>query len=480
MLYFEFETWIILSYILQIATLFRVLLRENRSPASRLAWMLCVMAVPWLGIILYFLFGEVGFGRKDVERMEAVLMALPKCCATDNSSEDSMPVMFRQAFARAGSVNTFSPTTGNRATLMENSDHAIANMIGDIDAATDHVHLLFYIWLTDNNGMAMVEACIRAAKRGVTVRAMVDGMGSRHLIKSEHWQRMADSGVHVGVAFDMQQTWLHLLFKRVDIRNHRKIMVVDNQITYCGSQNCADPEFTVKAKFAPWVDIMIRLTGPIVWQQQVIFAGDWQTHTGEDINDILRQPVEHRHGDGDVVAISMGTGPTESHQAVPDVFQNLMASAQHEIIVSTPYYVPSEALHNRLCAAALRGVDVTLILPQRNDSKLVGMASRSYFLALVRCGVKLYEYKPGLLHSKLLTVDDQAVLFGSANLDRRSFDINFENCMLAYDPTLAQNVNARQREYIADSELVSLDRVEGWPVRIRLMNNLFATMGPLL
>ncbi len=480
MYFLEFETWIIISYILQIMTLLRVLLRENRSPTSRLAWMLCVMSVPWLGILLYFLFGEVSFGRKDVARMEEIIKGLPKEVPSDTLSDirPEIPIIFRQSFARAGSVNGFRPTAGNHGDLMADSNATIDAMIADMDAATDHVHLLFYIWLTDKNGVKMIEAAMRAARRGVTVRAMVDGMGSRKLVESTHWQRMAEAGVQLGEAFDMKQAWVHLLFRRMDIRNHRKIMVVDGKITYCGSQNCADPEFAVKPKFAPWVDVMVRLTGPVVWQQQQLFAGDWQTHTGEDIRDLLKTPV--REGSGTAIAVSMGTGPTESHQAVPDVFQNLMASAQREIIVTTPYYVPSEALHNRLCAAALRGVDVTLILPKRNDSRLVGMASRSYFLSLVKCGVKLYEYKPGLLHSKLLTVDDETVLFGSANLDRRSFDINFENCMLTYDPVLTQTINARQREYIADSDPVALKTVEAWPTHTRLMNNLFATMGPLL
>ncbi|SLN33106.1 Cardiolipin synthase [Pseudoruegeria aquimaris] len=479
MLYFEVETWWLISYGIQLLTVLRVLLRENRSPTARLAWIVCIMAIPWLGIVLYFFFGEVSFGRKDVARMQSILAALPKTPPGQPPlPPPDIPILHRQAFARAASVNGFRPCGGNTAELTGDSNDAIERLVADIHAAKDHVHLLFYIWLTDTNGLRVVDACAKAAARGVTVRVMVDGMGSRALLASDHWEVMRAAGVKCGVAFSLRQAWIHLLFKRMDIRNHRKIAVIDNRITYCGSQNCADPEFRVKPKFAPWVDIMVRLTGPVVWQNQVIFAGDWESHTGESITHLLDDPMPYT--EGGFPAIAIGTGPTESFQAVPDIFQNLVASAQEVVTVTTPYYVPSEALNGRLCSAAMRGVKVRLIVPKNNDSALVRMASHSYYLSLLRCGVEIYEYRPGLLHSKLLTVDGEAVLFGSANLDRRSFDINFENCILASDRGLAGEIDARQAEYLRDSDQVTLAEVEAWPLYRKLLNNTFATMGPLL
>ena len=166
---------------------------------------------------------------------------------------------------------------------MADSNATIDSMVADIDAAKDHVHLTFYIWLPDDNGLKMVEALKRAAARKVTCRAMADGLGSRILIASEHWTAMRDAGVQVATALPIGNPLLRPLRGRIDLRNHRKILVIDNHVTYCGSQNCADPEFRIKARFAPWVDAMMRFEGPIARQNQHLFAGDWMAQVDEDI-----------------------------------------------------------------------------------------------------------------------------------------------------------------------------------------------------
>ena len=186
------------------------------------------------------------------------------------------------------SISGFDPVGGNSARLLADSNATIDAMVADIDAAEDHVHLLFYIWLPDNNGCKVVEALKRAARRGVTCRAMADDLGSRLLIRSEHWKAMQDAGVHVAVALPIGNPLLRPLRGRIDLRNHRKIVVIDGRITYCGSQNCADPEFLVKAKYAPWVDAVMRFEGPIARQNQHLFAADWMTYADEDIDDLLR------------------------------------------------------------------------------------------------------------------------------------------------------------------------------------------------
>lgn len=480
MLSWEFETWWVFNLAIQIVTLSRVLLREHRTPASRIAWMVLILAVPLAGVILYFLFGEINFGRRSVARMKTVLGSLPKRPAGSSQADDlvNIPVIFRQSFARAKAVNGFAASDGNTGQLMASAGYTAKQFLDDIDQAQDHIHLLFYIWLNDTIGTQVIEAVKRAALRGVTVRCLVDGMGSRVLVNSKDWHEMRECGVKLGVAFSLRFFLLHIFFGRIDIRNHRKIVVIDNAITYCGSQNCADPAFEIKPKFAPWVDIVVRLTGPVVWQNQNVFIGDWTTHTGENIAELLAEPVPAFTGG--FPAIVIGTGPNENYQAVPDIFQNLISSAQKQVLITTPYYVPSESLHRRICSTALRGIDVKLIVPKYNDSAVVARASKSYFRSLLHCGVELYEYRPGLLHSKILTIDGQAALIGSANLDRRSFDLNFENCMLFVDPDLAGDLQHRQMEYIADSDVTLLADVNNWSFRNRMANNLVATMGPLL
>ncbi|PIE62430.1 MAG: hypothetical protein CSA26_13235 [Desulfobacterales bacterium] len=312
--------------------------------------------------------------------------------------------------AYAASVNGFYATAGNRATLLPDAQSTKAQMIADFDAATDHIHVLYYIWLTDNTGTAIAEALMRAAKRGVTCRAMVDGLGSRRLLKSEVWQHMQDAGVELAVAMPLNNPIKTLLLSRIDLRNHRKITVIDGKITYCGSQNCADPAFRVKRKYAPWVDVMLRFEGPVV------------------------------------------AGPTERRAATPQLFSTLISQAQETLNITTPYFVPDYSVINAICAAAYRGVSVTMIFPKRNDSWIVAATSRSYYRQLLQAGVRIYEFNGGLLHAKIITIDATISLIGSTNMDLRSFDLNYENNILFNDKSLTQAINARQQSYIDNAD----------------------------
>src|SRR5437667_445567 len=276
-------------------------------------------------------------------------------------------------------------------------------------------------------------------------------------------------------------TYAHLfrpLRGRIDLRNHRKILVIDNRITYCGSQNCADPEFRIKAKFAPWVDAMMRFEGPIARQNQYLFASDWMAQIGGDLTPLLRQPLPP--GDPGLTAQVIGTGPTVYNSAMPEVFETLIYTARRELVITTPYYVPDEGMQTALCASARRGVRTTIIFPARNDSWIVAAASRSYYSDLLADGVRIYEYEGGLLHTKSLTLDGEITLIGSANMDRRSFDLNYENNILFYDPTLTAEMRRRQDAYLACSHPITAETVTQWPMTRRLWNNTIAMLGPIL
>ena len=307
---------------------------------------------------------------------------------------------------------------------------------------------------------------------------MADDLGSRPMIRSPHWQAMKDAGVHVAVALPIGNPLLRPLRGRIDLRNHRKIVVIDGHVTYCGSQNCADPEFRIKAKYAPWVDAMMRFEGPIALQNQHLFASDWMTYVDEDLDALLRQPVAAPHRGAPAQVI--GTGPTVRYSAMPELFESLMHSARRELVITTPYYVPDESMQNALRASAYRGVDTTLVLPERNDSWIVSAASRSYYAELLAAGVKIYEYVGGLLHTKSLTLDGEVTLIGSANMDRRSFDLNYENNILFCDVGLTAAVRQRQQHYISRARAVDPDQVAAWPTTRRLWNNTIAMLGPLL
>lgn len=460
----------------------RVLLRDRPQPSSRIAWIAVIVAFPVVGILANLLFGEVRLGRRRGTRYRQVEANLPpfaRCRAGDEANfEAQIPPRYEHLFATAQSVSKLPPVGGNSATLFEDSNATIDALVADIDAAQEHVHLVTYIWLRDGNGMRVAEALERAANRGVRCRAIADHVGSLAMVGSGRWKDMRSAGVALNVAMPIDRPLLRTLWRRLDLRNHRKIAVIDDRVTYSGSQNLADAEFRIKSRYAPWVDAVMRFEGPIARQNQHLFAVDWMAHVDEDLSELLARSVAAPSPG--FVAQAIGSGPTTRYSAVPEMFEALIDGARRRLIVTTPYYVPDEGIQSSLCAASYRGVDVSLVFPARNDSKIVGAASRSYYLELLEAGVKIFEYRDGLLHAKTLTLDGEVALIGSANIDRRSFGLNFENSVLLYDPETTSRLVERQLAYIATSRQVTLEEVRAWsPIR-RIWNNSLAMLGPLL
>jgi len=468
--------------VVEVIVIVRVVLRPHREPASRIAWIVVIATLPLLGALAYMLFGEVNIGRRRIARMHKVTESLPPFTSTASEHEDRLeadvPLRYGHLFRVGASISGFNYVGGNTATLLPDPNSTIDAMVSDIDDARDHVHLHFYIWLADTNGCKIIEALKRAAARGVKCRAMVDGLGSRLMVKSDHWKQMRNAGVQVAVALSIGNPLLRPFVGRIDLRNHRKLVIIDGQITYCGSQNCADPEFRVKPKYAPWVDATIRFEGPIARQNQHLFVSDWMSYVDEDIVELLRTPV--RTSQEGILAQAIGTGPTVRYSAMPEVFESLMHTARSELVITTPYYVPNESMQNALCATAFRGVSTTIILPARNDSWIVAAASRSYYAELLGAGVRIYEYVGGLLHTKSLTLDGEVTLIGSANMDRRSFELNYENSILFCDAELTGAVRQRQQAYIDGSNMITSDIVSNWSTTRRLWNNTIAMLGPVL
>ena len=471
-----------LHILIQAGFIVRVLLRAHRDPASRIAWIVVILALPVVGIVAYLFVGEANIGRKRVERMKKVMASLPDISSTPGfdapTVRPDIPERHLSLFQVGRSVSGFEPVGGNHAHLMADSNAAIDAMVDDIDQATDHVHVLFYIWSPDNNGRKMSEALKRAVARGITCRAMVDDLGSRLLIKSALWREMGAAGVKLGRALRIGDPLLRVFAGRIDLRDHRKIVVIDNRIAYCGSQNCADPEFLAKAKYAPWVDAVMRFTGPIVRQNQYLFSRDWMAYENEDIRDVLLEPMEPPEPGFSAQVVA--SGPTGRYSAASEMFETLMYAARRELFITTPYYVPNEAMQAALRAAANRGVDTTIIFPAHNDDFAVGATSRSYYADLLAAGVKIHEYGAGLLHAKSMTVDREVTLIGSANMDRRSFDLNYENNILLCDAAVTGEMRDRQQSYLSKCREITTDEVDAWSWPRRLWNNAVAIVGPVL
>lgn len=471
----------ILLTLAEVGVLIRAILRPHRDPASRLAWAVVIVIAPLVGLIAYLLVGEARISNARRRRGQEIEARLPRPGCDNSVARTIAEGPYAAPFALASYLEGLGPTCGNRAQLALDSNAAIDAMVDDIDCASTTVHLCAYIWLADHNGCKVKDALIRAASRGVEVRALADALGSRHLIRSSHWKELGASGAQVRVALPVGNPLWTLLRGRVDLRNHRKLLIIDNNIAWCGSQNVADPEFRIKPRYAPWVDIMTRWEGPVARHCQFPFVSDWMGDGGDDISPILAEPgpAESERVAG-IVAQVLGTGPTVRFDAMPACFAELIHSARRELVVTTPYFVPDEQVLFALTSAARRGVDTILALPRHNDSRVVAATSRSYYADLIAAGVKLFEYHRGLLHAKTMVVDGKIGLIGSANLDRRSFELNFENNILFADEAFAAVIRARQAEFLADSDEVTMADVDRFNVVQRFWHNSVAMLSPIL
>ncbi len=463
---------------LSLAIIVRVLLRPRMEPSVRLVWIMVIEAVPLVGVIAYLLFGEIRMNHAEVQRMADVRDRLTGMWTNSPAQLRDPPDHAQPVIAANESVGGMAALTGNRMSLMSEGDDAIDRIISAIDRATDHVHLLFYIWLPDISGTKVAEAIIRAEGRGVQCRIIVDALGSRGLVRSALWGRMEQAGAECVTAFPWGLPFISVLFQRLDLRNHRKIVVIDNRLAFTGSRNCADAAFAVKARFGPWVDLLVQVEGPVVRQLQSVFLGDWMSYTGRDLGHMLL--LVPAVPDGQTVGQVVATGPDLRAGSVSDCMAGMLHAARRHVVVTTPYYVPDAALDAAIRAAARRGVQVTMILPARNDSLIVGATAQGFYYGLLAAGVRLMLFEPGLLHAKVMTVDGRMAMLGSANLDRRSFELNYEVNMAIFDPDLVGQLDARQASYVARARPITLDQVRGWSLLRRLRNNLMALAAPLL
>lgn len=475
--------WLLSWAVVHVAVLVRVLAVDGKESTSRAAWTLILVFLPGVGVVAYLLFGEPWMPRSIRRKAIGVvrnLLHLARGHALHGSTAiGRVPAQYRASFHVCERLARSGTTDGNTATVAADSNAAIDAMVADFDAARETIHVSFYIWLADNNGLKVADALMRATRRGIPCRVIADGVGSRAFIRSRHWAAMQAAGVRLCVSLDVRYGLAFLLGHRMDLRNHRKIIVVDDRISWCGSQNCADPEFRVKKRYAPWVDIMLRFEGPVAQHSQLLFASDWMIEAGEDLSTQLQAPVAPGAPDG-FPAIAFGSGPFSPLGAMASVFISLLYAAHSEVVITTPYFVPDPSLLEAMVCCARRGVDTTLILPARNDSWLVGMISRAHYLALVKAGVRIHEFEGGLLHAKTVVVDRFAVLVGSANMDRRSLDLNFENNLLFASAAVAAEVRARQDAWLAASREVSVKAVRNRSILRRIGDNLATLFGPVM
>jgi cardiolipin synthase len=365
---------------------------------------------------------------------------------------------------------------GHHLQLLTDSDSIMRAMIADIDAARLSIHMEFYIWSAGGFVDDLVAALLRAAGRGVACTALMDSLGSRPFFKSEAIKRLRAAGVNVVEVLPVNP--LRALFVRFDLRDHRKIAVVDRCIAYTGSMNIADPRFFKQdAGVGEWVDAMARIEGPAAWVLEAVSLSLTALQTGSQFAP-LPPPELPPAGNGHVQIFP--SGPQTSRVRIDALLLTAIYAARREIVLTTPYFVPAEALLTALRSAALRGVRVILIVPEKIDSRLVRYASEAYHEDLLEVGVTILRFRDGLLHTKSVVVDEEFTVFGTVNLDLRSFELNFELSLIAFDHEFSAATRALQHAYEIRSRALRLDEWRARPRSRRLLENAVQMMSPLL
>lgn len=483
------DSWLLwslalLDIVVRLWLMCRVIMRRVSVPVS-LAWLILLVFLPFVSEFFYLLFGEKRLGARKALKVNAAgriqsRLAMAQWGARVGATFEKNPT--HAAIANlCSAVGSFPPVGGNVVELMDDASQVLARITADIARARRHCHLLYYIWQSSGGSVMVSEALIAAAKRGVKCRVLVDAVGSQSFLRSEMYRSLVEGGVRVVVALPVNA--LRMLLARIDLRNHRKITVIDGGIAYCGSQNMADESFRAKRskRLGPWIDTTARLEGPGVHALQTIFLRDWGYDSDEEMGDLAEYfPHCPMVPEGSVVqVVPSGPGVAAPH-AIHQVLLAMLHAAHEEIIMTTPYFVPDEAMMAALINAALRGVRVTLVVPDKLDAMLVAAASRSHFEELLEVGVTIMQHEEGLLHAKTATIDRSLCLVTSANIDIRSFWLNFEASMVVYDKDVTGMMRMLQTKYISESKQLFVDEWRKRPLWMRFADNVAQLWGPLL
>lgn len=453
---------------------------RRRSTGAAQAWLMLILFLPWLGIILYFLIGSPKLPAHRRARQRTVDRMLKQIVARAEADPDLAPLFdvqlserHRQIAALTQRLGGMPPVGCSNAVLLPDYDVAVGRIIADVDRAQREVHVLFYIFADDTVGMGLANALLRAAGRGVKVRVLIDAMGSRSLGLRRVLRLLREGGVDACVALPISLRD----YSRIDLRNHRKIVVVDGEVGYTGSQNmvCAD--------FKPGIvykELMVRLTGPIVAQLQATFMIDWYSETELRLDDVPVLPQEVA-SQGSVVAQVLPSGPAYDSDNVPLLFSALLHAARERAVLVTPYFIPDESLLGAIESASYRGVDVHLVVSKTADQFAVSRAQRSYYDELLEAGVTIHLYDPpSLLHAKHLSIDDDMAVIGSSNVDIRSFRLDLEISVVFYGPYVAGALRAVEERYFASSQCLRAEEWRRRPVPQQMVENTLRLMSPLL
>ena len=460
-----------------------VIFFENREPSKTAAWLLILIVLPVVGFILYIYFGQNFrkkriFKQKDIINEEELdrMIEVQFRKVQDSNFFDDQDIYSRKKLITLLLKNSKSPfTINNHSEVLTNGKESFKEIFQAIHSARDHIHIEYYIIKDDKVGNILRKLLILKAHQGVKVRLIYDGLGSRKL--SKKYLRSLD---HAGVEYaPFLPVKVPLLNSKLNYRNHRKIVIVDGKTGFIGGLNVGDEYWVGSNKLGFWRDTHFKIQGEAVYILQYIFLMDWYYAAGKKIGEYKNYFPDHRYYGEELIQIA-ASGPDHPWEGIQQAYFTSIATAQEKIYIESPYFIPDESLLMALKTSALSGVDVRLILPDKPDHKTVFWASRSYIYELLEAGVRVFLYNKGFIHAKILLVDGIVASVGTANMDIRSFRLNFEVNALIYNKDTVARLEEDFFQDIEESTEIILEEFIKRPIWDKIRESFTRLLSPIL
>ncbi len=461
-------------YVLTVLAVVVVVLGENRNPVKSIAWVLVLLLLPILGLVIYLVFGRSlkGMGlisRSDLRELRR-MSDFSEECVTDDLNDES-----RQIISLVDKLVGPHMFVGNSIEIFTEGKDKIEALLRDMEAATDYIHVQYFIIEDDEVGRQMIDLLMRKAREGVQVRVLYDYVGSFYF-KPKLLRQMRAAGVEIHPFLEL--TLMQFAF-RVNWRNHRKIVVIDGKVGYVGGMNIANRYVIGDKKWAPWRDTHLRINGEAVAALQYSFAIDWNFTTRKLLTNTTMR-YDSRPVDNECRVQMMTSGPTNRWKNIAFVFLKAISLAKRQVYIQTPYFLPSDSLLKALQSAALSGVDVRLMIPRKPDSMMLRLATGSYIKECLLSGIKIYFYEPTVMHAKVVIIDDEFATTGSTNFDFRSFEHNFEFNALVY----SKEFNRKMKD-VFDADMqqctrLSMGKWKQRPLMQKALESVVRLISPIL
>lgn len=469
-----FYTTVILLNILAL-----IVVPRNRKPSSGTAWLLVIFLLPFLGWLIFLVIGrnKLPEPRKNAQRnadksLNRSLEKLSQQASVKNIINAEVPKKYQAVASLANALGHMPVFSHNKISQFDDYQAPIDSIVKDIASATDSVYVGYYIFNYDETTKPIVDALVAAKNRGVAVRVLYDAFGSRKFPGVKKMKHIFTSN-NIPCKPMLPLTWPGKNYLRPDLRNHRKIVSIDQKIGYTGSQNLVQRDYHRKDEIV-YDEMVVRITGPIVYQLTAIFASDWHAETGEVLKGLVpsfKNGLSKQQPGSLLQFVPSGPGYEDENNL--KVFTQLFYAAESSIKIVNPYFVPPEPLFNAILAAVSRGVKVTMINSEASDQWMVAHAQRSYYEKLLKAGVEINLYKkPTLLHSKYLIVDDEVVVIGSSNLDVRSFELNHELSLVCYDRGFAKKMAKQTDIYLGRSKKLTINEWQKRKLPAQILDNI--------